>query len=592
MHKKNIMMLIVSVLVVAAVTPARAEIIIADHFDMAQDWSGNTARALAAIQSTDRRGTKWASIGVQNQAVIDRASGHSGRGLRFEVGPGDGKTTIGAEMAGYPQKPWQGRSQYIGYYSKISDNDDWGTKGKTLKMLRINMEKNDVIPLLEKGTYAVFIGTRVVFDGIYRPDDKWHKYVWEFTAQSNPDEDDGAIRLWVDDAVKWERTDVKWNSYGTIKEGTHFNYGFNGNWYYVFIQGNLSATYNGPTKYLYWDDFIVATSKKEVDDFMGGKGSSPAPTTNPAPEVSPSPKGPADPAPPPPRPARDRSPSAKILLQEDFEDANLSGRGWFDSGARNALLVTDVARGRVLQYSYNAGASTPTTGALRKQFPESDDVTVSYYIKYQPGWQWTGLGYGPHEIYLLSNQDSPWIGPAATHLTTYLESIDGKQAVVFQDALNIDQARIDSRPVSATERRGLFGCNGSSDSHPEGVCWGSDGAKINGKTWKSSKPAITTGVWHGVKVHLKMNSIVNGVGVADGVIQYWLDGVPQMNHRNVMIRTGANPNLKWSTLMIGPYFHNGAKQEQKFWIDDLRVTTGLISGPTPTGAPTVKHMVK
>ncbi len=51
-------------------------------------------------------------------------------------------------MGGYPQTQWQGRSQFIGYNFKMSDNEDWGSGGKTLKMLRFNMEKNDVIPEL------------------------------------------------------------------------------------------------------------------------------------------------------------------------------------------------------------------------------------------------------------------------------------------------------------------------------------------------------------------------------------------------------------------------------------------------------------
>lgn len=269
--KKIINLVVLSIVSMLAVGSANAAVIVADRFDMDHDWSGKVETDLKGITSTEA-GNTWGGIGVNYPVAINEASrfGDTGRGLRFQLAPGNGTETIGAEMSGYPKTAWEGRSQFIGYYSKISDNTNWGTKGKTLKMLRFNMERNDVIPeLIEGGTYSVFIGTSNVFNGIYRPDNNWHKYLWEFTAQSNPGAADGAIRLWVDDALVWERVDVKWNSYGTISQGTHFNYGYGTSWYFFYIQGNLSRTYNGPEKFMYWDNYIIATTKEEVDSFIG-----------------------------------------------------------------------------------------------------------------------------------------------------------------------------------------------------------------------------------------------------------------------------------------------------------------------------------
>ncbi|WP_243373865.1 hypothetical protein [Geotalea sp. SG265] len=585
--RKKIITLLLSVIGLVSVNSANATIIVADHFDMSTDWSGSTVDSLSGITSTDPRGNKWASIGVNYPVEINQAAAHgdTGRGLRFQVAPGNGTTTIGCQMGGYPQSAWQGRSQFLGYYSKLSDNTSWGSNSAKLKMLRFNMEDNDVIPELDHGTYMVFIGTSNAFTGIYTPDNNWHKYLWEFTAQSASGTADGVIRLWVDDVKVWEKTNVKWNSYGSIKNGTLFQYGYVTSWNFFYMQGNLSGDYNGPTKYMYWDDYIIATTKAEVDDFIGAPG-----TSAPAP---------IEPAPAAPTTTTDTTatanaatPAAITLLQENFNDALLSSRGWFDGGSTNSTVVTDSTRGSVLQYSYLTGSSTPTTGALRKNFPESDDITITYYIKYDSNWQWTGLGYGPHEIYLLTNLDDSWIGPAKTHTTTYLESVEGKQTIAFQDALNIDQSKIGTSLSGITEKRGVFGCNGTSDSYPAGTCYGDTGNKINGKTWTASMPVISNGVWHAVKVHLKMNSIVNGVGVADGVMQYWLDGVPYIDNKNIMIRTGANPNMKWNTFMIAPYFHNGVKQNQKFWIDDVLVTTGGSTAPVPPAAPTGLRIVQ
>lgn len=270
---KSFITLVLTVFYIASVNPAHAEIIIADHFNMETDWSGNTGAAVKGITSTDKRGNAWSSMGVNFPVVIDQASkfGDAGRGLRFQVAPGNGTTTIGCEITGYPQKPWQGRAQYIGYRSRISDNDNWGTNSKVLKMLRFNMENNDVIPELVGGAYSVFIGTKNAYTDIYRPDNNWHKYLWEFVAQSSPTAADGTIRLWVDDVVVWENTSVQWNSYGNIANGTLFQYGQVApyGWNFLYLQGNLSGDYNGPVKYLYWDDYVIATTKTEVDTFLG-----------------------------------------------------------------------------------------------------------------------------------------------------------------------------------------------------------------------------------------------------------------------------------------------------------------------------------
>lgn len=39
--------------------------------------------------------------------------------------------------------------------------------------------------------------------------------------------------------------------------------------YFPMLQGNLSGGYNGPQLFTYWDDYIWATTKAEVDLFLG-----------------------------------------------------------------------------------------------------------------------------------------------------------------------------------------------------------------------------------------------------------------------------------------------------------------------------------
>lgn len=269
------------------------------------------------------------------------------------------------------------------------------------------------------------------------------------------------------------------------------------------------------------------------------------------------------------------------LLTERFEDALFSSRGWFDDGTGNSTVVTDSIRGKVLEISYASGATTPSSGILRHLFTEANEVYISYWIKYQNGWRWTGLGYGPHEFYLLTNLDDRWIGPASTHLTTYIEGQEGVQNIGFQDALNIDQTKIGTALKGITENRGVMGCNGASDSYTVADCYNrGDGFYLNGKLWKASMAPLSLNVWHNMKVRIKLNTIVNNVGQADGIIQYWLDDVSKLDLNNVVIRTGANPTLKFNQFIIGPYFHNGTPQNQKFWIDDLQITSGIMTTTT------------
>ena len=166
------------------------------------------------------------------------------------------------------------------------------------------------------------------------------------------------------------------------------------------------------------------------------------------------------------------------LLNETFNDNSVSERGWYDSGANSAIIAIDPQRGKVLEYAYNSGASSATSGTLRHLFTASDEVSVSFYLKYQSGWSWTGLNYGPHEMYLLTNKDHSYKGPAESHLTTYIEMQNGIQEIGFQDALNIDQNQIGITLKGITENRGVFGCNGTSDTYPDGICWNDPGSKL------------------------------------------------------------------------------------------------------------------
>jgi hypothetical protein len=275
------------------------------------------------------------------------------------------------------------------------------------------------------------------------------------------------------------------------------------------------------------------------------------------------------------------SAQASLLIDEKFDDASLSNRGWYDN--TNQLISTSEhlpnSAGSV-QYTFKAGASTPTSGgAIRRIFAESDSVYISYYVKYSSNWVGSGRSYHPHQFYLLTNLDDRWSGLASTHLTSYIEDNGGRMQFVIQDSLNIDQNRINVDLTDVTESRAVAGCNGNTDGYPSD-CYAAGSSYRNGKTWKANTVSFTStegptykGDWHHVETYVKLNSIVGGKGVADGVVKMWVDGSPVLDLSKVLLRTGQHANMRFNQIAIGPYIGGGSPVEQTFWVDNLTVAT-------------------
>lgn len=272
--------------------------------------------------------------------------------------------------------------------------------------------------------------------------------------------------------------------------------------------------------------------------------------------------------------------AASPLLVEKFDDANLSSRGWYDGG-KLVISKTEHIPGSQgsIEFKFEKGKTTPTSGgAIRHLFTESDSVYLSYHIKYSDNWVGSQKAFHPHQFYFLTNLNDKWSGLAETHLTAYVEENGGRMQFVIQDTSNIDQRQIKKDLVGSSESRGVAGCNGDSDGYGAGDCYLSGSLYRNGKSWKAKNISFSStrgpnykGDWHQVETFVKLNSIVNGKGVADGVVQMWVDGKQILNYTDVMLRTGANANMRFNQIAIGPYIGNGSPVEQTFWVDELIV---------------------
>jgi uncharacterized protein YjdB len=288
-------------------------------------------------------------------------------------------------------------------------------------------------------------------------------------------------------------------------------------------------------------------------------------------------------APPPPPP-----PPGTLLFQENFEDANLASRGWYDNTS-TVLSTTEHISGSSssAEYRYLVGAQTPTSGGgQRHKFTSSNSVYISFYVKYSANWVGSGKPYHPHEFYVMSTLDGDWDGPSNAYMTLYLEhnyQSGGIPWMAIQDnkSINTTFGTPPQNLVGVTENRSTSGCNGVAETNINSECF--NAPPWYNRKWLAGpivfKPTAGPGYknnWNFVEAYYQLNTIVNGVGQADGVMQYWFNGTLIIDRHDILFRTAAHPTLQFNQFLIAPYIGDGSLVDQSMFIDNLRVATDRI----------------
>jgi hypothetical protein len=283
-----------------------------------------------------------------------------------------------------------------------------------------------------------------------------------------------------------------------------------------------------------------------------------------------------------------------VLFQEGFEDAAFTSRGWYDSTGATLSTLEQYSGSRSFECRFPfAGTKCVGGTPARHQFPDTDSVYVSFYIKHSTNWVGSLKPYHPHMFLLMTNEDVAYVGPAYTHLTGYIEAVGGVPQLVIQDGDNIDETRVGQDLTNVTELRAVGGCNGDSDGYGNGECYPVGSVHWNAKKWLAGQVYFdnTPGSsryksdWHLVEGYFRLNSIVNGKGIRDGILRYWYDGSLIIDRTNVVLRTGAHPTMKFNQFQMAPYIGDGSPADQSFWIDDLVVATVRPSSPpVPPGS--------
>jgi hypothetical protein len=292
-----------------------------------------------------------------------------------------------------------------------------------------------------------------------------------------------------------------------------------------------------------------------------------------------------------------------IFFQEGFEDANFSSRSWYD-GTNLKLSSTEHHSGNSsVEYHFLPGATTPeiSGGAIRHLFTPTDEVYVSYYVKYSSNWTGSNKNYHPHEFFIMTNENNMWDGPAYSHLTAYVEQNEGVPLLAIQDGQNIDLTKLNQDLTNITENRAVAGCNGVSSQETTSTisCYPVGNVYWNGKDWRAggvyfqdTQGPYYKNDWHHVEAYFKLNSIVNGKGAADGIIRYWYDGNLIIERTNIIMRTGQYPNMKFNQFLIAPWIGDGSPIDQTMWVDDLTVATSRITTSDPPPSPPKNLKVK
>jgi hypothetical protein len=252
-----------------------------------------------------------------------------------------------------------------------------------------------------------------------------------------------------------------------------------------------------------------------------------------------------------------------FLFSEGFEDADLLKRGWYDGTKFKISTENPYAGKGCIEFHWNAGTTTPeSSSGARHPVTPTDPVYLRYYIRLSKGWGWSGRTYHPHLSHFMTTENPPYHGPASSHLTTYLEPVNGKLRLALTDMQNADA--------------------------PHGLTQGPLKGGYNGKEYDSAQVLFNDDQWHCVEAMYKLNSVdvAKSTWARDGVIKGWFDGKLVVDRNDIVLRTVDYPNMKFNQFLLTPYFGQGLlPHEQTLWIDELVVSSEPIG---PMEKPTAK----
>lgn len=341
----------------------------------------------------------------------------------------------------------------------------------------------------------------------------------------------------------------------------------------------LTCTVRGLTaSTAYGFQLVAFRGTLNVDAAFGALSNVATATTAAAPDTTSPPPPPDTTSPPPPPP-----PPANAFFTEGFDNASTGSRGWYDN--TNPAISTAEHTGSStasLVFHWTPGATVPANGsAMRHKFSASNSMYVSYDVKYSANWVGSQKAYHPHEFYALSSWDGDWDGLSENWMTLYLEQNyqnGGRPRMAMQDnkAINTLLGVLPIDLTGITEDRSTGGCNGQVEANLVFECfafapWYNDKQITGPVTFQPTAGPGYKNNWNHVEAYFQLNTVQNGIGQADGVMQYWFNGTLVIDRHDILFRTGTRASLQLSQFVIGPYIGDGSPVDQTMWVDNLVV---------------------
>ena len=181
--------------------------------------------------------------------------------------------------------------------------------------------------------------------------------------------------------------------------------------------------------------------------------------------------------------------SSSILFSESFDDADLLNRNWYDGSKFKIVSAGAYAGKGCIEYRWNDKATKPhTSSGVRHRLQATDELFIRYYIKLSENWDWSGRPYHPHLTHFLTTENNKWHGPARSHLTLYIEPVNGRLRLGATDMEN------EGMPHGLTQGRLRGGYNGKLYDSRENV-FGDDkwhcveaSSSSTRSTWGTTRP--------------------------------------------------------------------------------------------------------
>ena len=164
-------------------------------------------------------------------------------------------------------------------------------------------------------------------------------------------------------------------------------------------------------------------------------------------------------------------------------------------------------------------------------------------------------------MHFLTTENGKYHGPAASHLTVYIEPQEGRLRLAAQDIQNRDT--------------------------PHGLTQGPLRGGYNGTFYDSKDVLFTDDAWHCVEAMFRLNTLdlERDRPNADGVVRAWFDGKLVVERTDVILRSTDFPDMKFNQFLLAPYFGPGLlPHEQTLWIDELAVGTERLGADHGPGA--------